>query len=81
MNHNNKMGFLSYAWRVYKGLCIALILSVLVMGAAVFLALPYEGYERNTTIQICGFLFLAVFGVSLFKVWQSYRDYLNGRSR
>lgn len=81
MNHNNKMGLFAYAWRVYKGLCIALFIALLVMVATIFGAWPNDGYERDTTLLICGLLFVVVFGVSAFKIWQSYRDYLNGRSR
>lgn len=81
MNYNHKMGFFSYAWNVYKGLCIALFIAFLVMAAVVFAAFPYEGYERDTTLIICGAIFILVYGISLFKIVQSYRDYLKDRSR
>lgn len=81
MNYNHKKGFFGYIWAKEKFFSFVLLISLLVMVLTVLAATPYAGYELTTTLQICGIIFLVVFGISAFKLFQSYRDYLNDRSR
>lgn len=71
----------SYAWGVHTGLCVALMVSVLVMAFTILDSWNYKGYELNTTIHICGGLAGVLFAVCAFKITQGYIDYKNGNSR
>lgn len=81
MNHNNKMTFGQYLWSRERKFTLVLLFIALVLIVSVALAWEHEGYERNTTLQICGAIFLAVFGLSAYKLHQNYRDYRNGTRR
>lgn len=81
MNHNNKMTFGQYLWSRERKFTLVLLFIALVLIVSVALAWEHGGYERNTTLQICAGMGLAIFGVSGYKLYQNYQDYLNGTRR